>query len=192
MGFHLAGSPEADAELDRSAFSLLTGMLLDQQVPIEKAFSGPYVLVQRLGGPIDAAMIAEYDPEEFAAICSKPPAIHRFPGAMAARVQALARLLVEEYDGDAERVWTEAKTAKEALKRLQKLPGFGEAKAKIFLALLAKQLDVKPTGWKAATAPYGNAGFRSVADVVDQASLLKVRAYKKDQKAAAKAAAAAG
>ncbi|MBM7787200.1 HhH-GPD-type base excision DNA repair protein [Tenggerimyces flavus] len=190
MGFHLAGSPEADAELDRSAFSLLTGMLLDQQVPMEKAFSGPYVLVQRLGGPIDAAMIAEYDPEEFAAICSKPPAIHRFPGAMAARVQSLARLLVEEYDGDAARVWTEAKTAKEALKRLQKLPGFGEAKAKIFLALLAKQLDVKPTGWKAATAPYGNAGFRSVADVVDQASLLKVRAYKKDQKAAAKAAAA--
>lgn len=187
MTLNLTGDPNADAELS-NPFSLLTGMLLDQQVPMEWAFAGPATLVQRLGGPLEPAAIAEYDPEEFAALCSQKPAIHRFPGAMARRIQELARHVLDTYDGEAERVWSDAETAAELNRRLRALPGFGAGKATIFLALLGKQLDVRPDGWEAETGAYGESGvYRSVADVVDAESLARVRAYKKEAKQAKRA-----
>ncbi len=188
MAINITGDPAADAELDRNPFSLLTGMLLDQQVTMEKAFSGPKVLTERLGGPLDPATVAAYDPEAFAALCSRPPAVHRFPGSMAGRIQALARQIVADYSGDAATVWTEAASAKDLHARLKALPGFGQAKATIFLALLGKQLGVRPEGWAEVTGPLGESGvYQSVADVVDADSLAKVRAYKQEQKRAAKA-----
>lgn len=164
-------------------------MLLDQQYPMEAAFAGPKKIADRLGG-FDVREIADYDPEKFAALCSKTPAIHRFPGSMAKRVQALAQLIVDRYDGDAAALWTAGDPdGGEVLRRLKALPGFGEQKAKIFLALLGKQYGVTPDGWRKAAGDYGKAGsFLSVADVVDAGSLEKVRSYKKQAKAAAKAA----
>lgn len=178
----IAQDPAADKVLV-DPFALLTGMLLDQQYPMEHAFRGPHKILQRFG-TIDPAAIAAADPEEFAALCSTPPAIHRYGKSMAARVQQLARIVVDEYDGDASRVWTEATSGVDLMKRLQKLPGYGEQKAKIFTALLAKQFDVKPRGWTTVVGDYGKKGYRSVADVVDADSLAKVRAYKKLKKAA--------
>jgi uncharacterized HhH-GPD family protein len=142
-------------------------------------------------GTLEPAAIAAADPAEFAALCSVPPAVHRFPGSMAARLQTLAALVDERYDGHAERLWTEAGSGKELLARVMELPGFGKQKAQIFVALLAKQLDVRPDGWEAAVGSYAEDGFRSVADVVDGASLQKVRDYKKQKKAAAKSRASA-
>jgi uncharacterized HhH-GPD family protein len=162
-------------------------MMLDQQYPMEHAFRGPAKVTERLGG-FDPRAVAEADPEEFAALCATPPAVHRFPGSMAARLQELARIVVETYDGRAERIWTEAADGKDLAKRLQALPGFGAQKAKIFTALLAKQLDVRPTGWEKVAGDYALDGYRSVADVVDPDSLQKVREFKKEKKAAAKAA----
>ena len=179
----------ADALLESNPFALLVGMLLDQQYPMEAAFAGPKKIADRIGG-VDAREIADYDPEQFAALCSKTPAIHRFPGSMAKRVQALAQLVVDHYDGDASGLWTAGDPdGPEVLRRLKGLPGFGEQKAKFFLALLGKQYGVTPDGWRKATGDYGKAGsFLSVADVVDPGSLEKVRSYKKQAKAAAKAA----
>lgn len=193
MPFYLARQPAADALLDDDPLALLIGMLLDQQIPLEKAFSGPYVLQERLGGGhLDAAEIASYEPEAFAAIFSQTPAIHRFPKAMAARVQTLCRIVVEAYDGDAGAVWGTAKTGPDLLQRLAALPGFGKQKAQIFLALLGKQHGVKVKGWREAAGDFGKAGsYKSVADIVDEPSLGKVRAYKQDMKAKAKAKAAA-
>jgi uncharacterized HhH-GPD family protein len=182
----IAQDPEADKILSEDPFALLTGMLLDQQYPMEHAFRGPAKIVGRFG-TLDPSTIADADPEEFAELCATPPAIHRYGRSMAARVQALARHVVDEYDGDAARVWTDARSGEELMKRLQALPGYGEQKAKIFVALLAKQLDVKPRGWTTVVGDYGKKGFRSVADVVDAESLGKVRAFKKEKKAAAKA-----
>jgi uncharacterized HhH-GPD family protein len=186
---HLAQDPEADRLLATDPLALLVGMLLDQQIPLEKAFSSPYVLAQRLGiEKLDAALIAEYDPEALAAIFTKPPALHRFPGSMAARVQALCVIIRDEYDGDAAAVWSRATTGAELVKRLKTLPGFGAQKAQIFAALLGKQLGVQPAGWREASGQFGEEGsYRSVADIVDAASLSKVREYKKQLKAAAKA-----
>jgi uncharacterized HhH-GPD family protein len=186
MGFKITGDPEADAVLDGSPFALLAGMMLDQQYPMEHAFRGPAKVLGRFGS-FEPAKIAAADPEEFAALCSTPPAIHRFPGSMAARLQELARIVEDEYDGDASRLWTEATDGKDLLKRIQALPGFGKQKAQIFAALLAKQLGVRPAGWEAAVGAYSEPGYRSVADVVDGESLQKVRDYKKAKKAAAKA-----
>jgi uncharacterized HhH-GPD family protein len=185
----LVQDPEADALLESNPFALLVGMLLDQQYPMEAAFAGPKKIADRIGG-VDAREIAEYDPEKFAALCSKTPAIHRFPGSMAKRVQALAQLIVDRYDGDATALWTAGDPdGAEVLRRLKSLPGFGEQKAKIFLALLGKQYGVTPQGWRKAAGDYGKAGsFLSVADVVDAGSLEKVRSYKKQAKAAAKTA----
>lgn len=187
MALWLTQDPEANALLEREPLALLTGMLLDQQVPMEKAFGGPQVIRERLGR-FDAQAIAEADPEEFAALCSKPPAIHRFPGSMAKRVQALCARLVEQYGGDAAAIWTEGEPdGPTVLKRLQQLPGFGEQKARIFLALLGKQYGVTPAGWREAAGPYGEDGvYRSVADVTDEQSLNAVRTSKKQAKAAAK------
>jgi uncharacterized HhH-GPD family protein len=153
---------------------------------MEHAFRGPAKVLARFG-TLEPARIAAADPEEFAALCATPPAVHRFPGAMAARLQALAALVEERYDGHTERLWTEASTGKELLARVLALPGFGKQKAQIFVALLAKQLGVRPEGWESAVGAYAEEGYRSVADVVDPASLQKVRDFKKQQKAAAKA-----
>jgi uncharacterized HhH-GPD family protein len=185
----LVQDPAADALLESNPFALLIGMLLDQQYPMEAAFAGPKKIADRIGG-VDARQIAEYDPEKFAALCSKTPAIHRFPGSMAKRVQALAQIVVDEYGGNASALWTAGDPdGAEVLRRLKALPGFGEQKAKIFLALLGKQYGVTPAGWRKAAGDYGKAGsFLSVADVVDPGSLDKVRNYKKQAKAAAKAA----
>ncbi|WP_371661374.1 HhH-GPD-type base excision DNA repair protein [Streptomyces sp. NBC_00280] len=191
---HLAQDPEADALLGRSPLAALTGMLLDQQVPMEWAFKGPSTIAQRLGADdLDAHEIAAYDPEAFAALLSDKPAVHRYPGSMAKRVQQLCQYLVEHYDGDAEGVWRDAATGQELLKRLTDLPGFGKQKAQIFLALLGKQLGVRPEGWREAAGAYGEPeSFRSVADITGPESLTKVRAHKQEMKAAAKAAKASG
>lgn len=184
----LAQDPAADALLSRDPLALLIGMVLDQQIPLEKAFSSPYVLTQRLGRDLDARDIAGRDPAELAALFSTPPALHRFPGSMAGRVQELCRVVADEYGNDAARVW-DTKDATELLRRVKALPGFGEQKAKIFMALLGKQLGVRPRGWREACAPFGEAKTRmSVADITDGASLLEVRAYKQEMKRAAKAA----
>ena len=185
----LAQDPEADALLASSSLALLFGMLLDQQIPMEKAFRGPKDLADRMGG-LDVRQVAEHDPERFAALVAQRPAVHRFPGAMAKRLQTLARYLVDTYDGDVAAIWTMGEPdGAEVLRRLNALPGFGEQKAKIFLALLGKQRDIRPAGWREAAGAYGEEGsHRSVADVTDGTSLGRVRQYKQQAKAAAKAA----
>ncbi|MFJ9644540.1 HhH-GPD-type base excision DNA repair protein [Streptomyces sp. NPDC101206] len=185
----LAQQPEADELLGRSPLAALVGMLLDQQVPMEWAFSGPYTIARRMGADdLDAHAIAAHDPEAFAALLSEKPAVHRYPGAMAKRVQQLCAYLVEHYDGDAAALWADAETGTELLKRLKDLPGFGEQKAQIFLALLGKQLGVRPAGWRKAAGGYGEADvYRSAADITGPESLARVRAYKQEMKAAAKA-----
>jgi len=179
----LVQEPEADALLGANPFALLVGMLLDQQVPMETAFAGPKKIADRMGG-FDATAIADYDPDKFAALCSERPAVHRFPGSMAKRIQALAQIIVDRYDGDAAALWTAGDPdGPELLRRLKDLPGFGEQKARIFLALLGKQYEVTPTGWRTAAGEYGKAGTHiSVADIVDADSLAQVRSYKKHQK----------
>jgi uncharacterized HhH-GPD family protein len=186
MAIHITGDDAADQILTDNPFALLVGMMLDQQYPMEHAFRGPSKVVERFGS-FTPADIAAADPEEFAALCSTPPAVHRFPGSMAARMQELARIVEEEYDGRAERLWAEAGDAQELNRRLLALPGFGKQKAKIFVALLAKQLGVRPDGWERVAGDYADDGYQSVADVVDPASLQKVRDFKKQKKAAAKA-----
>jgi uncharacterized HhH-GPD family protein len=183
----LAQEADADQLLSENPFALLVGMLLDQQVPMETAFAGPKKIANRIGG-FDAAAIADYDPDKFAAVCSERPAIHRFPGSMAKRVQALAQIIVDHYDGDAAALWTAGDPdGPELLRRLKELPGFGEQKARIFLALLGKQYSVTPKGWRTAAGEYGKAGTHtSVADIADARSLEQVRSYKKQLKAAKK------
>ena len=184
----LAQEHEADQLLSKDPFALLVGMLLDQQVPMETAFAGPKKITDRMGG-LDATEIADYDPDKFADLCSERPAIHRFPGSMAKRIQALAQIIVDRYDGDATALWTAGDPdGAELLRRLKDLPGFGEQKARIFLALLGKQYAVTPKGWRAAAGDYGKAGTHlSVADIADARSLEQVRSYKKQMKAAKKA-----
>ncbi len=185
---YLSGDPVADQLLSTDPNALLIGMLLDQQVPMEKAFSGPAVIASRMGGRLDVSAIAAADTEEFVALCSQPPAIHRFPRAMAERVQALCVELVEKWDGQATNLFATAGTGAELRRLLEGLPGFGAAKAQIFLALLGKQYGITPDGWREASGEYGLDGHRSVADITDHDSLLKVRATKQAAKAAAKAA----
>jgi uncharacterized HhH-GPD family protein len=186
---HLAQDPEADELLGRSPLAALVGMLLDQQVPMEWAFKGPRTVADRLGtDDLDAHEIAAQDPDAFAALLSDKPAVHRYPGSMAKRIQQLCQYLVEHYDGNAELVWKGVDDGRELLRRLEALPGFGKQKAQIFLALLGKQLGVQPKGWREAAGAYGEAkSFRSVADITGPESLAKVRAHKQEMKAAAKA-----
>ncbi len=183
----IAQDETADALLTTDPFALLTGMLLDQQFPMERAFAGPAKIKERFGG-LDPAAIAAADPEEFADLCATPPAVHRYGRSMAGRIQSLATIVRDEYDGRAERIWTTAADTKELLARLKALPGFGDQKARIFAALLGKQLGVRHDGWREAIGPYAEDGsHRSVADVVDETTLLEVREYKKVAKAKAKA-----
>ncbi len=194
----LAQEPDADELLADNPFALLVGMVLDQQIPLERAFAGPKTIADRVArskrvdldrqSGLDPAVIADYDPDKFAALCSEKPAIHRFPGSMAKRIQTLAQIVVDDYDGDAAALWTAGDPdGPELLRRLKALPGFGEQKARIFLALLGKQYAVTPKGWRAAAGEFGKAGTHiSVADIADARSLDKVRSYKKDMKAAKK------
>ncbi len=180
----LAQDPAADAVLSSDPFALLVGMLLDQQYPMEQAFRGPWKLKERFG-TLDPEAIAAADPATFADLCATPPAIHRYGRAMAGRIQQLARVVVEDYDGGADRLWTTAPDAATLVTRLKALPGFGDQKARIFAALLGKRLGIRPDGWRQAAGPYAEDGsFRSVADVVDAESLEKVRATKRAAKAA--------
>ena len=188
MPISLPVDDEANELLTRNALALLIAMLLDQQVPLERAFSAPRDLVRRLGHEPTAEELAEYDPEKLAAVFGERPALHRFPKAMAARTQDLARLVVGVYGGDAAAIWSAAPSGAELLARVSALPGFGEQKAKIFVALLGKQLGVQPPGWREAAGPFGAAGsYVSVADISDAESLGKVRSHKQAMKAAAKA-----
>ena len=175
-------NPDADRLLAEDSLALLIGMLLDQQFPMERAFFGPYLLQERLGGPLDAGEIADWDPEEFATIFRGPPAIHRYPASMAKRTQALCRTLVDEYDGAAERLWNEAGDGRELYKRLNSLPGFGEMKSRVFVGVLGKRMGVQPPGWEdqAANRP-------SIADVARWEDVAELRQMKREMKKAAQA-----
>jgi len=182
----ITGDPDADALLATDPLALTIGMLLDQQVPMEWAFRGPATLKGRLGGRLDATEIAAMPEDEFVAVFSTKPALHRFPGSMGKRTHALCTYIADEYEGDAAAVWTGAKSGAALLARVQALPGFGEEKAKIFCAMLAKRFGVKPRGWAQATVPFSDKTPRSVADIDSPESLARVRAWKKAQKAAGK------
>jgi uncharacterized HhH-GPD family protein len=186
----IAQDPAADDLLGRDPLALLIGMLLDQQFPMERAFAAPRLLADRLGVQrLDAAGLAATDPEELARVFQGPPALHRYPGSMAGRTQELCRLLVERYGGRAEHLWADVPDGATMLRRLGELPGFGAQKSKIFLALLGKQYGVTPPGWREAAGDYGLEGSRrSVADITGPESLAQVRAFKQEQKQAAKAA----
>ncbi|MGY5885148.1 HhH-GPD-type base excision DNA repair protein [Modestobacter lacusdianchii] len=190
---HISQDTAADELLGRDPLALLIGMLLDQQFPMERAFAGPRLLADRLGvATLSAVELAECDPAELARHFQGPPAVHRYPGSMAARTQELARVLVERYDGRADAVWADVPDGAALLRRLKELPGFGAQKATIFLALLGKQYGVTPPGWREAAGDYGQEGARrSVADITDPTSLAEVRAFKQAAKQAAKEARAA-
>ena len=190
----ITGDAEADRLLTEDPFALLLGMLLDQQIAMETAFEGPKKIRDRISGPLTAANLAGYDPEALVEVFRETPAVHRYPGSMAARVQALSAALVDDWGGDPAALWTrDDPDGKTLLKRLEGLPGFGAQKARIFVALLGKQYGVTPAGWRAAAGPYGEEGsHRSVADIVDAESLTQVRETKRAAKAAAKAKAGAG
>jgi len=191
MSLHITDDPAADQLLTDDPLALLIGMLLDQQVAMETAFAGPLKIAQRVG-TLDPAALAGYDPDAFAAAFSQTPAVHRYPGSMAGRVQQLCADIAANWRGDAAAIWTDGDPdGPETLRRLKALPGFGVQKAKIFLALLGKQRGFTGAGWREASAPYGEAGsFRSVADITSPDSLAKVRETKRAAKAAAKAATA--
>lgn len=192
VSLHLSGDAAADKLLSEDPFALLIGMVLDQQIPLERAFYAPKALEERLGVPLDPSGISLLEPSELAAIFSAKPALHRFPFAMADRVAKLARVITETYGGDAASIWKSAPDAKELLRRIESLPGFGKQKAKIFVALLGKQLRVTPPGWEKASHPFSAPGSTlSIADIVGPESLAKVRQYKASLKAAAKASAPA-
>jgi uncharacterized HhH-GPD family protein len=187
MTLHLTGDTAADTLLSEDPFALLVGMLLDQQIAMEAAFAGPAKIRDRVGA-IDPKTLADYEPEAFVDIFRQTPAVHRFPGSMAGRVQSLAAAVVDDWNGDAASIWTAGEPdGAEVLRRLKALPGFGEQKAKIFLALLGKRLGLTMAGWREASDPYGEEGsLKSVADIVDPESLAKVRESKRAVKAAAK------
>jgi uncharacterized HhH-GPD family protein len=186
-----SGNDAADSLLEEDPLALLIGMVLDQQIPLEKAFSSPLVLKDRMGGgPLDVKAIADADPDTLHGWFATPPALHRFPASMGRRVQEMCQHLVEHYGGDAAAVWETAESGDELFKRLKAMPGFGDQKAKIFVALLGKRLRAAPKGWEKAAKEYGEMGsFRSVADIDSPAALKQVRAYKQQMKAAAKASA---
>jgi uncharacterized HhH-GPD family protein len=187
MTLHITGDDAGDSLLSDNNFALLLGMLLDQQVAMETAFAGPAKIHDRIG-TLDPAALASWDADELVEVFRQSPAVHRYPGSMAGRVQSVAAAIVDEWEGNVTGIWTtDDPDGREILRRLKKLPGFGEQKAKIFLALLGKRLGVTADGWREASAPYGEDGsYRSVADIVDEESLTRVRETKRAAKAAAK------
>ncbi len=182
----ITGDPDADRLLVTEPLALLLGMLFDQQVPMEWAFRAPATIKERLGGELDAAHIAAMDVDDFVAVCAAKPAVHRFPASMGKRAWEVCRVVAEEYDGDAERIWKGVRSGDELYRRLRALPGYGDEKAKIFLAILAKRMGKRPAGWEEAAAPFSDEQPRSVADVADAESLGRVREWKKMMKAAKK------
>ena len=182
----ITGDHDADRLLNRDPLALLMGMLLDQQVPMEWAFMGPYRLAERLRSSLGAAAIAEMDPDDFASLVKEKPALHRFPASMAGRIQQMCQHIVDEYDGDAEAVWRDVSSGEELYERLLALPGYGDEKARIFLALLAKRFGQTPSGWEQASHPFSDPVPRSVADIDGPDSLAQVREWKKAQKAKGK------
>ena len=188
MDLHIAQDEAADELVSNDPLALLIAMVLDQQIPLERAFSSPRDLRDRLGGRLDAAYIASMAPDRLAAVFAERPALHRFPVANSERVQQLCRLIVQDYEGEPARIWETATSGSELLRRVRALPGFGDQKAKIFVAFLGKQMGVRPPGWRAASQPFGDPGTHfSVADITGPESLLLVRAHKAAIKAAAKA-----
>jgi uncharacterized HhH-GPD family protein len=188
VALHITGDPEADSFVSEDPLALIIGMLLDQQVTMEKAFSSPAELARRIGGRLDAAAIAAMPLGELTEIFKERPALHRYPGSMAGRVHELCRVIAQDYGDQADAIWRNPESGDELVARLISLPGFAERKAKIFAALLGKQLGVRPEGWREATAPYGNVdAFLSVADITSPETLEKVRANKRAIKAKAHA-----
>jgi uncharacterized HhH-GPD family protein len=180
---YITGDADADGLLNSDGTALLIGMLLDQQVPMEWAFLGPSTLRRRLGH-LDAASIAAMSQDSFVAVCCDRPAIHRFPAAMGRRIHDLCSVLVTDFDGAGERVWGGARSGDDLYARLRTLPGYGDEKARILVAILGKRMGVRPRGWRAAAGPFGDATPRSVADVRDPRTLAKVREWKQAAKAA--------
>jgi uncharacterized HhH-GPD family protein len=178
----ITGDPDADRLLEEDPLALIIGMLLDQQVPMEWAFIAPFKLKDRLGGTLDAAAMAKMDPEDFIALFKGPPALHRFPGSMGKRVQSLTQVIVDDYGGDVSRIWSEAESGEELQRRLLALPGFGPDKTRIFIALLAKRLGVRPAGWEQAAGPFADDTPRSVADIDSAETLARVREWKQSMK----------
>ncbi|MFB2555530.1 HhH-GPD-type base excision DNA repair protein [Herbiconiux liangxiaofengii] len=184
---HITGDTAADELLSTDPLAILLGMLLDQQIAMETAFEGPKKIRDRIEGPFTAENLAAYDPDALVEVFRQTPAVHRYPGSMAGRVQALCAALVQDWGGDAAALWAEVPDGATLRKRLEALPGFGAQKARIFVALLGKQYGVTPPGWREAAGPYGEEGsHRSVADIVDPESLALVRETKRAAKAAAK------
>ena len=184
----LTGDSDADALLSSEPLALLIGMVLDQQIPMERAFKAPFDLKTRLGGTLDPAAIAAMAPEELAAVFGAKPALHRCPRSMAGRVHEVCGAVVETYGGDASAIWTTAPDGKQLLANVKALPGFGDQKARIFVALLGKQVGVRPAGWEKAAGAYGEPGsHRSVADIDSAEALAKVRQFKQQMKAEARA-----
>jgi uncharacterized HhH-GPD family protein len=182
----ITGDADADALLVAEPLALVIGMLLDQQVPMEWAFRGPATLKERLGGTLDAGQIAAMDRDDFVAVCAAKPAIHRFPGSMGGRVWDVCVVIDDQYDGDASKLWKGARSGQAVYDRLRELPGYGDEKTKIFMAILGKRFGKKPKGWEEVAAPFSDSQPRSVADVADEASLGRVREWKKAKKAAKK------
>ncbi len=178
---HFTEDADANRFLAEEPLALLLGMLLDQQFPMERAFLSPFILRERLGGTLDAAAIAAMDPDDVAAVFSERPALHRFPGSMGKRAHAVCAHLVEHYGGDAARLWSDAADADELYRRLRELPGFGEAKARIFVGLLGKRLGEQPPGWEDVAADWP-----SIADVATFADVATLREQKRAMKAAKK------
>lgn len=184
--FPVTGDPDMDELLVSDPFALVLGLMLDQQIPMEKAFAGPYVLRERLGGTLDPATIVAQDPDRFDALFAQKPALHRFPGAMAERARKLAATIVDDYEGDTASIWTTASDAQDLFDRIRALPGFGDGKARIFVALLAKRFGVRPAGWEHIAGELADGQPRSLADIDSPAAFEAVRAHKKQLKASAK------
>ncbi len=183
----ITGDDEADRLLQDEPLALVVGMLLDQQVPMEWAFRGPATLRERLGGRLDASAIAAMDVDDLVAVCSAKPAVHRFPSSMGQRIHELCSFLVERYDGDAGRIWKGVRSGSTLYERIRELPGYGEEKSRILVAILAKRLGRRPAGWEEAAGPFADGEPRSVADVGSPEELLRVREWKRMMKAAGRA-----
>jgi uncharacterized HhH-GPD family protein len=183
VNFPVTGDPDADALLVEDPFALLVGMLLDQQVPIEVAFLGPAKLRDRLGDRFSVAGLAAMSEDDVVAACRARPGVHRYPAAMGRRLHALAMVLLTRYEGRADAVWAGVEDGESLRRRLVGLPGFGDEKARIFVALLAKRFGVRPPGWEAASVPFSDEEPRSAADISSPEAFERVKAWKRAMRA---------